>query len=75
MDEMICGICRFWKAVDHRGDDGECRKLPPRIVDQALAHDLADEPGLDHGSISIATRFPITDVGDWCGAFEARPAR
>lgn len=70
MPKGSCGECRFWSR---RGGDehGDCRALPPRIID-ALARDvLSDKDAETPQAVEHATRFPVTFIDEWCGSWTA----
>jgi hypothetical protein len=70
-----CGTCRFWQEgtdatwPNNRGESdttGHCRRLPPVMVGKAV------DPACDQ-SRYLATQFPVTDSGDWCGEWRSKP--
>ena len=58
----MCATCRFWDdaAEFHPTNYGQCRILPPKII-QGAVH--KDAPNYFVGN------WPGTGAGDWCGAW------
>lgn len=79
-----CNGCRFWKADEDTADPndsdwgfGDCRRLPPVIIDSLIAAEIippryGQQTDLEIGitSVNVASRYPATFATDWCGQFE-----
>jgi hypothetical protein len=63
-----CQTCRYWKIQVSGGAYGECRRSPPVIVEAEWLANPEDEE-----RDWLASRWPVTDEGDWCGEFGGKP--
>lgn len=56
-----CETCRFWDDSDAsiEGGFGRCRRSPP-----VLGEDVSPDASLG--------RWPLTEVGNWCGEWQAQ---
>ena len=52
-----CGSCAYFGApgLESRGEDGTCRRYPPRVFASAAG--------------PLATAFPKISQRDWCGEY------
>lgn len=77
MNDEQCRTCRFWRAASYKlGDDtstGDCRRKPPRIVDEIVRRDDLVDNEVDHPTIYLATRYPLLAADDWCGKWDEHP--
>ena len=64
--EPCCCRCRFYDASEKAEDNvGLCRRYPPKP--SGSLHVFPDEAGSRH-----IGAFPVVDMEDWCGEFNAR---
>lgn len=67
-----CGApCRFWLRIHDDEDAGQCRARPPAVMPALAVHWERTTNVSPMMAVERATHFPITDVHDWCGEFEA----
>lgn len=74
MSEM-CENCRYWNPCPNDGEEaeiGECRKLPPIIVEGLINLHDEDAEYETYTALSCLTHFPVTWFETWCGAYEAK---
>jgi hypothetical protein len=67
MTKPTCATCRFWRK-DEECNFGDCRRSPPRIVDDALVADSCN--GWDREAITTHSHFPSTYGDEWCGEWQ-----
>jgi hypothetical protein len=59
-----CGNCRYFRRQIGQGGavnlslPGECHRGPPTLI-----------PRMENGQLQIASAFPPTQTGGWCGEF------
>lgn len=57
-----CGNCVHWAAVDQYGVQGECRRHPPRVLE-------------DNHNTTFLTLHPDARVDHWCGEHKRRRSK
>lgn len=80
----MCFSCRFWKEISPpiEGDDwpenhhfagfgsmGQCRRMPPQIDHSPLLQYPHSRNEEVEYNLWLASQFPITPAGIWCGEF------
>ncbi|MBO9380269.1 hypothetical protein GG804_26240 [Sphingomonas histidinilytica] len=79
-----CNRCRFWQVdPEYAGDVpayGRCRVAPPVLIQPMMTILLpkpryGDQVDAYVSTIMLhdASQHPVTEGGDWCGAFAACP--
>ena len=80
MDKPTCATCPYWDG-DEGDEGGECRRRPPRIVDEVVARfrndiDVDDtrDRAIGAASESYCSFFPTVQSYYWCGEHPDFPA-
>lgn len=74
MSSEQCRSCRFWFRDEDTEQThiGHCRRFPPVMVGEVLAHSAVDvgSTPTDEAFDPVAWYFPITFEDQWCGEYQ-----
>jgi len=60
-----CSTCRYWNRLPFAKEVGECRRLPPAVVNRTNI-------GKTAMAEESVTEFPKTAATVWCGEYQEK---